>query len=171
MANTFELIASSTVATAVQNVTFSSIPSTYTDLQLLVSSRNTGTGIADNVLVTINGTGGTAYAERMLYTDNGTTVASAGSSGISQLNWQYQTGSSATANTFSNFSIYIPNYAGSNNKSISIDNVIENNATSSRMNLNAALWSNTSAITSINLQAGTNFATYSTFYLYGVKNA
>jgi len=39
-----------------------------------------------------------------------------------------QTVSTNTANTFSNSQIYIPNYAGSNYKSVSIDQVMENNS-------------------------------------------
>jgi hypothetical protein len=47
--------------------------------------------------------------------------------------------------------MYIPNYAGSSNKSVSIDAVTENNATAAEANLVAGLWSSTAAITSITL--------------------
>jgi hypothetical protein len=82
-------------------------------------------------------------------------------------------GASSTSSTFSNGEFYIPNYAGSTNKSISMDLVMENNATAGYQSLTAGLWSNTSAITSIKLQSanGFNFVIYSTAYLYGVKNA
>jgi hypothetical protein len=82
--------------------------------------------------------------------------------------------SSTTANTFGNFELYIPNYAGSTNKSVSSDYVNENNATGGiSYGLLANLWSNTAAINAISLSiyGGTNFAQYSTAYLYGVKNA
>jgi hypothetical protein len=76
---------------------------------------------------------------------------------------------SNTSNTFSNTEIYIPNYTSNNYKSVSTDSVMENNATEAYANLNAILWSNTSAINSITLtpSAG-NFAQYSEFTLYGV---
>ena len=82
-------------------------------------------------------------------------------------------GNNATASTFGNAEIYIPNYAGSTNKSFSVDSVNENNATSASQFLYANLWSNTAAITSITLLSGgsVNLLQYSTAYLYGVKNA
>jgi hypothetical protein len=81
--------------------------------------------------------------------------------------------SSATASTFSNGELYIPNYAGSNNKSSSADGVNENNDTSALSALTANLWSNTAAITSIKLTPATagNFVQYSTAVLYGIKNS
>ena len=77
-----------------------------------------------------------------------------------------------TANTFSNFSTYIPNYAGSNNKSYSVDGVTENNATASYQIMYAGLWSNTAAINQITLVPDTlNFVQYTTATLYGIKNS
>ena len=68
---------------------------------------------------------------------------------------------------------YIHNYAGSTNKSVSVDAVGEANATYAEMDLLAGLWSNTDAITSVSIKPniGSNFVIYSTAYLYGVKNA
>ncbi len=72
-------------------------------------------------------------------------------------------------NTFANGEIYIPNYTASVNKSVSIDSVTENNATSAIAALDAGLWANTAAITSINLNGNNgNFVQYSTAYLYGI---
>jgi hypothetical protein len=85
----------------------------------------------------------------------------------------YTDTSLATSNTFGNTSVYIPNYAGSNFKSISIDGVTENNATAALQFFNAGLFKSTSAITSISLTAY-NFASYvqySTADLYGISNA
>jgi hypothetical protein len=81
---------------------------------------------------------------------------------------------SSTASTFGNFQMYIPNYAGSSNKSVSIDAVTENNATAAEANLVAGLWSSTAAITSITLYnygSVTNFMQHSTATLYGIKNS
>jgi hypothetical protein len=80
-----------------------------------------------------------------------------------------------TASTFSNCEIYIPNYTGSSQKSISSDIVTENNATSALAVLTAGLWLSTSAVTAIQLrpyvQGGGNFAEHSTFTLYGINNS
>jgi hypothetical protein len=75
-----------------------------------------------------------------------------------------------TASSFSSGEIYIPNYAGSTNKSYSIDSVTEQNATGALAELIAGLWSQTAAITQITLSSS-NFQQYSTAYLYGVSNA
>jgi len=79
----------------------------------------------------------------------------------------------ATANTFGSWEAYVPNYTLSNNKSVSLDSVMENNATAAEQNLVAGLWSNTAAITSIKLLPlnGTAFKQYSTATLYGIKNS
>jgi hypothetical protein len=169
MANTFELIASSTVgAGGVATIDFTSIPSTYTDLLLKVSLRTDDTGTYGYAYIGFNGT---AYDSAVRYIQgSGSGVNSASEStgyiGIVDAN-------GATANTFSNNEIYIPNYAGSTNKSFSVDGTEENNATASYMHLLAGLWSNTAAINRVTLKnAGANkFVQYSTAYLYGVKNA
>jgi hypothetical protein len=75
-------------------------------------------------------------------------------------------GDGATASTFSNDAIYIPNYSGSTNKSVSIDTVTENNATAAHQTITASVWANTAAITSIKIVTGANFAQYSTASLY-----
>jgi hypothetical protein len=80
--------------------------------------------------------------------------------------------STSTASTFSNSSFYIPNYADSNNKTVSIDSVTENNGTIAFLGLSAFLWSNTAAITTVQLRLGYgNFVQHTTATLYGIKKA
>jgi len=169
MANpTYVLINSYTVGAGnTSNVTFSSIPATYTDLTIKASIR---TNSASNLtgLITINGSSSSFTflqiegngASATFY--NGTTNAT-----------NTENGTGTTASTFSSFEFYFPNYAGSTNKSFSVDSVTENNATTAYADMCALLWSNTAAITSIALAPGStaNFAQYSTFYLYGIKNS
>ena len=169
MANTFELISAVTVGSGgASSIDFTSIPSTYTDLCLKVTGRTTG-GNPDNGLITFNGSS-SSFSYRRLFGDGSGAGSSAASA--NNINLLY-TGSTATANTFANSEMYIPNYAGSTNKSFSIDTVAETNATEAYMYLIAGLWSNTAAITSIGLapRSGGNFVEFSTAYLYGVKNA
>ena len=171
MANTYTLISSVTVGSGgAATMSFSSIPSTYTDLVLYTSLRSTTTGNANDraAIVTFNGSS-TNYSARRLYAYDGTTTGSDTSSGIDI----YYTGTTGTTSTFSNDLVYITNYAGSSNKSISVDNASEqNSATKNWLALYAWLWSDSAAITSITLtpDAG-NFAQYSTAYLYGITNA
>ena len=80
-----------------------------------------------------------------------------------------------TPNTFSNGEMYVPNYAGSTQKSASLDSVAENNASTAYMAMQAGLWTGTAAITSIALTPDTStspsFSQYSTATLYGIKNS
>ena len=168
MPNTFTLIASSTVgAGGAANIEFTSIPATYTDLCVMFSLRDNVAGVNNNILLTINNST-SGYSERSLYGD-GSATASASRSNVN-IGLFYSNSANATSNTFANGSIYIPNYAGSNNKSISIDVVTENNATTAYAVFNAALWSDSAAITSIKLASnGSTYVQYSTAYLYGIK--
>jgi hypothetical protein len=79
------------------------------------------------------------------------------------------TGSSATASTFGSGLIYIPNYAGSTNKSYLTDWVTENNATAAYAGFTAGLLSNTAAITDVTLTG--SFVQYSTATLYGISKS
>ena len=149
------------------NFTFTTIPNTYTDLLLVISARtNTGSNVEGST-ITFNGSN--TYATRYLQGDGGS--AASGTQTI--LNAALFNGASATANTFGNSQIYIPNYAGTTQKSISGDGVSENNATQAFTGLFAASATLTSAITSITIagNAGGSFVQYSTAYLYGVSNA
>ena len=176
MANTFTLIASSTVgSTAVSSITFSSIPQTYTDLLVKISMRNdTGTSY-NNVYVSFNGTpSGTSYSDKSIYTI-GTSSGSLGHSSANQLWLAASPSTGNTSNTFSNGEFYVPNYTGSSNKSISSDSVTEANSAGNGViynNLMSGLWANTSAITSIVLTSdASSFMQYSSAYLYGIKNS
>ena len=165
---TFTLIASSTVGSGgAANIEFTSIPGTYTDLLLNFSGRSVKSNTSEDVKIQFNSST-TSYSDRYLI-GNG----SAASSGSGASNGIYNLiipAATATASTFSNNLVYIPNYAGSNNKSVSIDAATENNATLSYLNLVAGLWSNSSAITSIKIVPDTanNLAQYTTAYLYGI---
>jgi hypothetical protein len=157
-------------ATAISTVTFSGIPQTgYTDLVVKMSTRR-DSGANDGIGIRFNGSSAGNYSMRNLSGD-GSSAASSNAASVSAI-YGYGTNNwaTATASTFSNAEFYIPNYTSSNAKSISLDGVIENNATGSFMALTAGLWSLTSAITSIDILplSGGSFVQYSTFYLYGV---
>jgi hypothetical protein len=74
----------------------------------------------------------------------------------------------STANTFSNIEVYVPSYAVSQNKPFSVHTATEYNSADYAQNeVDAMLWSNTAAITSLTL-SGLTFAIGSSFYLYGI---
>jgi hypothetical protein len=168
MANTFVKIATVTVGSGgAATMDFTSIPSTYTDLQLVYSGRSTSTG-ADTALKFNSTT--TNYSYRILY-GTGSAAASASGSGTSGYGGYYND-SGYTANTFSSTSIYIPNYTSSLSKNYSVNTVQENNATGANSALQTFLWTNSAAITSISINPSTgNWAQYSSATLYGIKNS
>jgi hypothetical protein len=169
MASTYTKIASVTVgAGGASSIDFTSIPSTYTDLVVKASLRDTGTS---DVRLRFNGNTSSIYTERRVY-GNG---ASTGSDTITQTSMYFGSMSvptTFTANTFGSMEILIPNYAGSANKSLSTDGVTENNATTSYQTLHAGLFADTTAISSISIFPDSGlFTQYSTATLYGVVNA
>jgi hypothetical protein len=146
------------------NITFSSIPSTYTDLLVKLSSRTSSASLETNVMIGFNGS--TASFTNKYVAGNGSGTFSGSYARLSGKS----PAATATSSTFGNTEIYIPNYAGSANKSYSSDSVAETNGSSITMQLNAGLWSVTSAITSIELTSdgSDNFVQYSTATLYGI---
>lgn len=173
MPNTMTLIASSTVgAGGSASIDFTSIPSTYTDLCVFLSGRSTAS--FDRRILRLrfnNSSTASDYTGRDI-TGNGTSPGSntqtAGSSSYIQV---YDLpAANATANTFGNIMIYVPNYASTSNyKSVSVDAVAENNATAAIMSLLAGLYNQNTAISQINLLPDSgNFAQYSSAYLYGI---
>ncbi len=170
MPNTMTLINAVTVgAGGAANITFSSIPSTYTDLCLKYSLRDSTNAVAQNVQIRINGNTASINSSSLLQ-GNGSSAASYNQSGtISSL--QYMNGGTSTANTFSNAEFYFPNYTSSASKSYSYDGVTENNGTTAITAITAGLWSDSAAITSLSIFTEGGVATlqqHSTAYLYGI---
>lgn len=157
----------------VSSITFSSIPSSYSDLLLLVSCRATNSDWENNLQLKFNNDSSSLYSDTYLQ------AAGSSASSSRDSNQTYDlvntTGNTATANTFGNASIYIPNYANtSNHKSYIVDTVTSNNSTADwRIQSRAGLYRSTSAISRIdfNVFASRVIAQYSTFTLYGITKA
>lgn len=150
-------------AAGATDIAFSNIPQIYDDLLIIVSGRSTRTTGNDWFFVAPNSSTAN-ITSRMLWGD-GTTRYSDTVADIMIPD------SSSTANTFGNAQIYISGYRTSQNKSFSVDSVRENNGTFAAQQIIANLWSNTAAITSLNLVSvsGRNFVQYSSASLYGIK--
>ena len=173
MATSTTLIQSVTVgAGGAASILFSSIPGTYTDLQMILSLRVNNSAAQAVFDIKFNGSSAN-YDLRYLGQSNSSVVSYTRANGFGTNMTGYYPAANATASTFGNASIYIPNYAGSTNKSLSLDAVMENNSTTIQNGLLAGLWSQTAAITSLELTetGGGTIVQYSTAYLYGVKNA
>lgn len=157
------------------SIDFTSIPSTYTDLAVYISARSARSANQDSIAFKINSST-TGYSYRQLYggAGSGSIVTGSASGSPTYLFGGVIPATNNTSSTFSSQWLYLPNYTASANKSVSIDSVSENNAsTYFQLDLVAALWSNTNAITSLSFYSenAANLAQYSTAYLYGVSNA
>lgn len=170
MPDTLTLIQKITIGVeGVSSITFSNIPQTYTDLEMHCSVRLTGNHNADSTALLISFNGSTAnFVARRFDAWTSAISSDTPSRNIGSVGG----GTNVTANTFTSHKLYIPNYSGSSQKSFSVDYASENNSSNYDLGIISGLWANTSAISSISInQSGSNFAQYSTFYLYGVSNS
>ena len=172
MPSSRRLISSQVLGTSAASVTFSSIPSGYTDLVLRASIRTTAaTAFPSDVWITFNSIS-SGYSKTTLDA-LGSTPDSSRQSNTSRINLFYgAVSASMTANTFSNMEIYIPSYSVAQNKPLSAIYATPQNSTSNVADsVNAGLLSNTAAISSVTLEFSSNFVAGSSFYLYGLLPA
>jgi hypothetical protein len=166
---TMTLIETKTLGTAAASIEFTSIPSDGTDLLITLSGRCTLSAANYSWLMNFNGDGGSNYSQRRLYGLGSGTPASDGGANTTisgEIN-----GGLETANTFSSYKIYLPNYSGSTAKSVSIDGVTENNATRAAQFISAHLWNNTNAISTVTFTlngASNTWAVGTTISLYKI---
>jgi hypothetical protein len=172
MPSTYTLISSNVLSSSAASVTFSAIPSTYTDLVVRGSTR-VDSGSASSIQIRYNASiGGTDYSVTNLR-GNGSAASSDALSGNDYGFAAFANNlSTMTADTFSSWEIYLPGYLSSTKKPSSVISSQETNATSASTNAAANLWQGTAAITSIGFAlSSSNWVSGSSFYLYGIKNS
>jgi hypothetical protein len=175
MPNTYQLISSNVLSTSAASVTFSAIPSTYTDLVLRISARGLDAALnTETMQFFVNNSTSAQYSYRSMRNFNSTATSDKSSGNSSGTFSRVLNGNSSTSNSFMSYEIYIPSYTASQAKPISGFGGAEESATANYYNnATAALWNNTAAITSFKLQPNNSsaFAIDSSFYLYGIKNS
>ena len=173
----FYQIATTTLGSAQSSIEFTSIPSTYTHLQIrgLVRVQSSGGVDGDNLKMQFNSDTATNYSRHGLV-GSGATATSFGAASASFAGVGIALRSAALANNFSVSIIDILDYANTNKyKTTRAISGYDNNGTGSYPGyavLYSGNWRSTSAITSIKLTTdadGTNLLTGSTFALYGIK--
>lgn len=160
MDKTYEPIATQTLGSAAASVTFSSIPTTYTDLVLVLCGTST---VDDTIMMQFNSDTGNNYSWTQIGADPGSGVFSSRASNVASVRIGY--GNTAQGNHIAQIMDY--------------SNTTTNKTTLSRSNKGASdvraivgLWRNTAAITSITvIQTGGSFSTGFVFSLYGIKAA
>lgn len=176
----YDSIATTTVgAGGASTITFSSIPSTYTHLQIRSINRNTRglSGMVATLAMSFNSdvTAGNYYRHR-LEGDGSTAYAGANAgNGTNGFYFADSMGDGSTSGMFSGFVTDILDYRSTNkNKTVRTLFGGDNNSTGGTIGINSGLWSKTpEAITSITIvvNGGYNFTQYSSFALYGIKGA
>ena len=165
MASTYEPIATSTLGSAASSITFSSIPSTYTDLRLVFI----GTVSADTgAYITFNSDSGSNYSFSSILGSGASAGAQNRTDQTSQ--WLYYYGNmSSTVPTFVTTDIF--SYTGSTFKSSLSTKNGDFNGSGSIQSM-CSMWRNTSAINRIDIysQSGT-FSIGTRATLYGIKAA
>ena len=166
MPTTYEPIATTTLSTTSASVTLSSIPSTYTDLRVVVYVKSTGTSDY-GFRGYINGDTGSNYSETNMQGYGASAVSSRLSSQpMGSYSFTYGFSNEGAFYTFDFFS-----YAGSTFKTFLVSGST-NQEGDGAVEHSVQLWRSTSAITSLNFYPASNeFAAGSTFTLYGIKNA
>jgi len=160
--NTYEAIATNTLASATSSVTFSSIPSTYTDLVLVYTGTTASGGWPS---LRLNGDTGNNYSGTNMR-GNGSV---AGSSRFSNYNEIDLAMGSTLGTTQNNIIVHFMNYSNTTtNKTV----LARTNNTSVETGAGVGMWRNTSAINSITIKTQSpDFSIGSTFSLYGIKAA
>ena len=161
MAATYEAIATTTLGSATSSYTFSSIPSTYTDLVLVASSKLSAAD--DYIKLRFNGDTATNYSDiQMMATTSGIDYSKDNNQTACYVGYINST-------EFSPLIINIYNYANAT----TYKTLTTRNGSTTRIQGIAGLWRKTpEAINSVTiLTSSGNFVTNSTFTLYGIKAA
>jgi hypothetical protein len=156
---TYTTIATTTFASASTSYTFNSIPSTYTDLVLVMSTKFGGSATGLNIL--LNGDSGSNYAYMRAY-GYSATISSEGQVALTT------PGSIAIVDTGMN--TIIANFQNYKNTNV-FKSIIAKHAGNEYLDWYSSLWASTAAINSIQIYAGSNFDIGTNFTLYGITAA
>jgi len=164
MPSTYEPIATTSLSASTSTITFSSIPSTYTDLKFILVGKG---ATATNVNLRFNGdTGGNYFAAYLQ--GNGSAASANYQSSIDNI---YLTQAINWSDTYPSFlEADIFSYAGSLQKTITASTSGDYNGSGFATKW-VGRWASTSAITSLSITAPSNWAVGTTATLYGIKAA
>jgi hypothetical protein len=165
MPSTYEPIATNTLVSAAANVTFSSIPQTYTDL-IIVCNGSPVSGASG--IITINGDTGSNYSYTFLCAYSGGGVPSGRASNVAPSSTFFG-GNIIGIGANSVWQLHFQNYSNTTTNKTVLSKLANNVG----VDATVLLYRSTAAITSIILQPqnSINWNAGSTFTLYGIKAA
>jgi hypothetical protein len=163
----YESIATGVGTGANDEITFNSIPSTYTHLQIRGIANSGGT--PNTLNIRFNGDSSSVYTRHRLIGD-GSTASAAGFTGQSQISFLTNSGLPTATNVYAAFVIDILDYANTNkNTTVRLLSGQDSNG-SGNIDMTSGLWLNTSAITSVTVRInGGSYTTPTQIALYGIK--
>jgi hypothetical protein len=165
---TYEPIATTTLGSAASTITFSSIPSTYTDLRVVINTTLTANG---DITFRINNDSSSLYSFTNLYGYNGTNVYTGVSNNRTSIGINSGTTTSSLQPIFATLDVM--SYGGSTNKTVLLTSAQDLNGNNySSVEVAVGLYRSTTAINSITfLLASTTFKIGTTATIYGIKAA
>jgi hypothetical protein len=169
MPNTYVALATQTVATATSSVTFSSIPSGYTDLVLVISNATT-TVTGYSYTYSLNNDTGSNYSLTLL-DGNGSAAQSVRYSNVTNTQAYLGTWTAGMSTTEpTTIIVQLMNYSNATTYKTSL---CRSNTASRQVDAVVGLWRSTAAVNRWDIQAqpGANIGVGSTFSLYGIANA
>ena len=164
---TYTPIATNTLGSTTTTVTFNSISGSYTDLILIFNGKCT-TGTTNQMKLNFNSDTGTNYSGTYL-TGDGTSAASGRvtNTTYARIGYFVLVDSTNGANMIS----HIQNYSNSTTYKTILSRLDRGSGNDSGALAAVNLWRSTSAITRIDITASNDFASGSTFTLYGIASA
>jgi hypothetical protein len=162
--STYTPIATTTLGSTTTSYTFTSIPSTYTDLILIITGNaNAGT----NPVIQFNSDTGSNYSTTYL-TGNGSAASSSRQTSATSILPDYNGYMTSTSNAI--IISQIMNYSNTTTYKTVLN---RGNAAATGTDATVGLWRNTSAINSITILTGSSntFSVGNTFTLYGIAAA
>ncbi len=165
VAGDYDSIATTSLSSSAASITFSSIPATYTHLQ--VRAIILGTGSISYQPMTFNNDTG------LNYTNHGMTASGSGTpTAFGEANHGFISHQAAVSTNPFAMVMEILDYANTNKyKTVRTLGGYDANG-SGILTFRSGLWMNTNAITTIKIEPNTNnYAQYSHFALYGIRSA
>lgn len=168
MPATYEPIATTTLSSAAASITFSSIPSTYTDLRIVLVGANSAAG--SNSYIRYNGTTGSSTLYSYTYlSGNGSAASSSRATSDNKILFNSSSTTSTTIPMMTTIDIFsyldsvyrtcLITWSGNENGSGTVERTV-------------GLYRSTTAVTSILLaNSGANWNSGTTATLYGIKAA
>jgi hypothetical protein len=156
---TYTSLATTTLGSSAASVTFGSIPGTYRDLIFVVAGSLVSASATDCIL-RINSDSGSNYSRQFFFAGNNNAVSAGAESRTSYAFWFATDGQANAIGQIMDYS------ATDKHKTL----LSRQNGTQFGVgvSMQAQRWANTAAITNLAFSTSNNFATGTTFSLYGV---